>query len=593
MTKILVIEDHAVIRKLIDQILQKENYEVVLAENGVMGLEIAEKEMPDLIICDVMMPDLDGYSVLRRLQENSTTNTIPFIFLTAKAEKRDMRLGMQLGADDYLTKPFSKDDLIGAVKARLERYHAVKETYQQQIQVTSSSLGGVTNDDTLTNLPSQLHLRELFNQLFNNLAVDVQETLTATDAYGKTKFDISSLIPVYCIGLDRFERVNENLGYEFGNLLIREISQRLKNCLDDKDILIHLNTGEFAIALQTPCSKQAATNFAQALLEQFSLPFALNNQEVFITLSIGISLYPRDDQDIGKLLQYSSKAMNRVKQQGGNQFQFYTVALNIGQSDLVALETDLRYALEREELQVYYQPQINLNSSKIAGVEALIRWFHPHRGLVPPKLFIPLAEETGLIEPIGEWVIDTACHQLKVWKDNGLNFLRLAVNLSARQFNQLNLYQKISRILIDAGLEPQDIELELTESTLVQNAEIALRRLQGLRSLGVRIAIDDFGTGYSSLSYLQQFPFDVLKIDQSFVRNIDKNAANTAIVKAMISMAHQLNLKVIAEGVETEEELAFLTEHQCDEIQGYLFSYAVSASEFERSPFVTSVIGDW
>lgn len=578
-TTILVIEDDDIVRKLIRKILVQEKYDVLEAATGQTGIQMAVEQQPDLIICDVMMPGLNGFDVLQYLQDHEVTEAIPFVFLTAKAEKQDMRQGMQLGADDYLTKPFTKNELLGAIAARLSKFSSIQQRYNDQLKESQEQLRQLANQDSLTNLPNQLALRDIFNSV-------VQKSLSSFQK--QSGEDGEPLIAVFCVGLDRFYRVNESLGYEYANLLLQAIAERLSKLIKQKGTVIRLNSFEFCIILDPLKHKQEVLRVSQEILAGFSNPFSIDQQDIFIGLSLGLAMYPRDDLEIAQLLQNANTAMLRARSQGGNQAQLYSVALNLGQSNLISLETDLRYALERNELEVYYQPKMDLQSGKITGAEALLRWSHPERGSVSPSKFIPLAEETGLIEPIGEFVLHEACRQLRKWQTEGLPNFRMAVNLSARQFNQLNLHQRLSRILIENNLDSQDLELELTESTLVQNAEVAIRRLKALKTLGIRIAIDDFGTGYSSLSYLQQFPFDVLKIDRSFVHNIHTNEANSAIITAIITMAHQLNLKVIAEGVESQEELEFLKKYNCDEMQGFLFSHPVSAQEFESSPFVSA-----
>ncbi|MBD0313464.1 MAG: bifunctional diguanylate cyclase/phosphodiesterase, partial [Microcoleus sp. T3-bin5] len=390
------------------------------------------------------------------------------------------------------------------------------------------------------------------------------------------------LVPVLCLGLDRFNQINDNLGHTVGDLLLKAVAERVSACVSSQDTVARLTADQFAIILATIQHKKEVGNVAQAILDCFSQTFVVGGQEIFITACIGIALYPNDGAEIEQLLAAANTAMIQAKQQGGDRYQFYTAALNIGSSERLALQTSLRYALERKELQVYYQPQVNLQTGQIVGAEALVRWHHPERGLVSPDKFIPIAEETGLIIPIGEWVLQTACKQTKIWQTAGFSSLRIAVNLSSRQFTQIDLRTQLVQILMETGLDPKSIELELTESMLVQNTEVAIRRLNALKALGVQIAIDDFGTGYSSLSYLQQFPFDILKIDRCFVRNITENSNNAAITKAIIEMAKSLNLKLIAEGVETEAELSFVCEHQCDGMQGYLFSRPVPAQEFQQ-----------
>ncbi len=395
MKKILVIEDEQIIRENILKLLKAEGFDVTGAENGAQGLNAAVSNLPDVIICDVMMPELDGYGVLMALRSNPVTATLPFVFLTGKAKRSEMRQGMELGADDYLTKPFTKAELVGAISSRLKKQEAVAEQYKI-LRLQSSAL--------------------------------IQD---ATDK-----------------------------------------------------------------------------------LEQ--------------------------------------------------------------------IKTSLYDALQREEFQVYYQPQVNVQTGKIMSAEALIRWLHPEKGLISPAQFIPSAEATGFIVQLGEWVLQTACRQMQVWQNAGFSGLRVAVNLSARQFHQPDLSSRVAQILAEIGLEPSSLELELTESLMVEDAQSAIATLQQLKSLGVSISIDDFGTGYSSLSYLAQYPFDTLKIDRCFISNIAHGCTNAAIVKAIIEMAHSLCLEVIAEGVETEAEKDFLWRYKCDTMQGYLFSPPLPAGDFEQ-----------
>lgn len=395
MKKILVIEDDRVIRENILKLLKAEGFDVTGAENGAQGLNAAVSNLPDVILCDVMMPELDGYGVLVALRSHPVTATVPFVFLTGKADRSEVRQGMELGAVDYLTKPFSKAELVGAISSRLKKQAALA---QQQHNLRSQS-----------------------------------------------------------------------------NELLQEAADKLEQ-----------------------------------------------------------------------------------------------------------IKTSLCDALEREEFQVYYQPQVNLQTGKIMSAEALVRWLHPEKGLISPAEFIPDAEETGFIVQLGEWVLQTACRQMQVWQNAGFSLQQVAVNLSPRQFHQPNLSSRVAEILAEIGLSPSSLELELTESLMVKDAESAIATLQQLKDLGVSISIDDFGTGYSSLSYLTQYPFDVLKIDRCFISNITDGCTNAAIVKAIIEMAHTLCLEVIAEGVETEAEKDFLWRYECDAMQGYLFSPSVPAADFEQ-----------
>lgn len=397
MKTILVIEDDYVIRENILKILKAEGFDVMGAENGMQGLSLAMSNLPDVILCDVLMPELNGYGVLMALRANPATATVPFVFLTGKADRAEIRQGMELGADDYLTKPFTKAELVGAIAIRLKK-------------------------------------QEAFAELYNTLQIQSNEFIIQQNA-------------------------------------------------DEK---------------------------------------------------------------------------------------------------LAQLKTSLYSALKREEFLVYYQPQISMNTGKIVGAEALVRWKHHEKGLIPPTEFIPVAEKTGFIIPLGEWILQTACKQVQAWKNDGFSGLRVAVNLSPRQFHQPDLSSRVAQILEKIGLEPSSLELELTESLMVEDVSSAIATLTQLKNLGISLAIDDFGTGYSSLSYLTQYPFDALKIDRSFVRNITDDCKNAAIVKAIIEMAHSLRLEVIAEGVETETEKDFLWRSECDVMQGYFFSPPLSAADFEK-----------
>lgn len=568
MNKILVIEDEEIVRSNIVEILESGEFEAIGAENGRRGVELAVKNLPSLIICDVTMPELDGYGVLKLLRQNSTTKTIPFIFLTARADKTDIRTGMNLGADDYLTKPFRRTELLTAVTARLAKHQAMTERYHDQLEVAQKELIHSLYYDRLTNLPNQLLLRERFDESL------------AQKGLGQAP-------SILIVAIDRFYRVVESLGYAWGDRLIQNVAHRLISCVDFGDTVARLNTDQFAIILASENQQsleltEQASQVAQRIIERLSKPINLDQHKISLSASIGIALSPKDGEDIDELMQHAEAALSYAKQMGGNQFQFYSSNIQAVSVELLNLETNLRYALEHSQFQIYYQPQVDLSSGRIIGAEALIRWMHPEQGFISPGQFIPLAEQNGLIVPIGEWVLQTACQQLKKWQDAGLPSLRIAVNLSARQFNQPDLIDKIVNILASTKLEPQYLEVELTESMLVDNVKLANSQLKELKALGISISLDDFGTGYSSLSYLQKFNLDILKIDRCFVTDINHNEKNATITKAIISMAHGLNLHVIAEGVEKEAELEFLREQKCNTIQGYLFSPPVPGDKFEE-----------
>jgi diguanylate cyclase (GGDEF)-like protein/PAS domain S-box-containing protein len=391
-------------------------------------------------------------------------------------------------------------------------------------------------------------------------------------------------LPVWIlfVDLDRFKFINDTLGHEAGDILLKTLAMRLQSVARDADTVARLGGDEFVLVLPEYTDDGPGLAVLQQIMDAVAQPLVLEQHEFFLTCSIGVAVYPNDGLTAEILTKHADIAMYRAKETGRNTFQFYTPSMNERTLDRLSIEADLRHALERQEFSLHYQPQINAMSGQIVGMEALIRWNHPLHGMIPPARFIGLAEEMGLIVPIGAWVISQACIQTKAWQQAGLGDLRVAVNLSARQFTQKNLVQAIADVLHATGLEPRFLELELTESMVMNDVDNAITILRNLKGLGVHIAIDDFGTGYSSLSYLRRFPIDVLKIDQSFVNDLMVDADDAAIVVSIISLAHSLRLQVIAEGVENSDQLAFLRAHGCDQLQGYYFSKPISADGFER-----------
>ncbi len=577
MKKILIIEDEESIREDILEILGNcDEFEAIGAEDGLMGVRLAKIHKPDLIICDVTMPELDGYGVLGALRNEPSTSLIPFIFLTARADKSNIRRGMNLGADDYLLKPIGQLELLLAISVRLAKQAAIETHFRVHLnnamQATQDRLNYSLYHDSLTDLPNRLSLREHLARL-----------LPQAQAEGK-------LIAVLLIDLDRFKRINDIKGQVFGDNLLQTVAQRLLGCVTQNDVVARTDADEFAIILNAVDPRGEANNVAQSILEEMTRSFVIDRQEVYLTASISVSLYPQDGRDIDSLFKQVNTAMSYAKQQGGNCYQFYTKDIETDTDEQLALEASLHRALEKNEFQVYYQPQIDLLTGVIIGAEALLRWYHPEYGLLSPDKFIPLAEENGAIIAIGEWVLSTVCSQAKEWQEivsqskdvNRQNYLKVAVNLSGRQFQQINLTTKIIHLLEETDLDPSCLELEVTEGVIIRDIEASIAKMRELKALGIQISIDDFGTGYSSLSYLKQFPFDTLKIDQCFIRNMPSEPKNKAIAIAIIQMAHSLGLKVIAEGVETRAELELLCQNQCDEIQGYVFSRPIPAEEFRR-----------
>jgi diguanylate cyclase (GGDEF)-like protein len=421
----------------------------------------------------------------------------------------------------------------------------------QQRKRADDRIHHIAFHDDLTSLPNRLLLAQQLDH-----------------ALSRHRRASTSLAILY-MNLDRFKVINDSLGHEAGDVLLRQVADRLRAQLRDGDTVARVGGDEFVVLMENCGNSADISACAQRLVGQLSAPYLLDQKDCHVTLSIGISIFPADGSDSQSLLKAADVAMYRAKETGRNNYQYYVPSMNIHTLERLELESDLRRALERGEFLLHYQPKVEIASGLIIGVEALLRWKHPIRGLVPPLDFIPLAEETGLIVPIGEWVLATACARTNDWQGRGLPKLSVAVNLSARQFADSMLLAKLTRIIQASGLDPAHLELEITESVVMANGESAVAVLDKLKSIGVQIAIDDFGTGYSSLAYLKRFPIDTLKVDRSFIRDIPANSGDMKITRAIIALAHSLRLNVVAEGVETAEQLQFLRSLSCDAVQGY------------------------
>jgi diguanylate cyclase (GGDEF)-like protein len=415
--------------------------------------------------------------------------------------------------------------------------------------------------DTLTGLPNRI----LFDYRLRQLLKE------------KTS---EQLVAVYCVDLDSLKNINHIYGHGTGDLLLQLAAKRLRSCLGPKDVLARLGGDEFFL-VRVVSHIIEAKETAHEIIESLRHPFVCEGHELYVTASVGLTFSPHDAVEANALLRNAETALDRAKHEGKNNYQLYTSAMNINTVRRLMLENSLRRALQRKEFVVHYQPQADMRSGAVVGVEALVRWQVPDYGLVPPAEFIPIAEETGLIVPIGEWVLRTACVQAMTWQKAGLPALTVAVNLSVRQFQQQDLVERIALVLRETGLPATQLELEITESYAMQNADYTIAVLRELKKRGIKISIDDFGTGYSSLSYLKQFPIDSLKIDRSFVKDLATDANDAAIAAAIIVLAHSLKLQVVAEGVETQAELDILQRHACDKMQGYLFSRPMAAEALE------------
>jgi diguanylate cyclase (GGDEF)-like protein/PAS domain S-box-containing protein len=429
---------------------------------------------------------------------------------------------------------------------------------------TKEKLNHLAYHDALTDLPNQVLFKDRLKQ-----AIALSRRNDQMQA-------------VLLLNLDRFKTINDSLGYASGDRLLQSVAQRLTSCVRESDTVARFGSDEFAILLTQIPRAQDAANAARAIKQSLDQALIFEDQEIFVSSSIGISLYPQDGRDTGGLLKTAGVALERAKAQGGGNYQFYTAGGTTRALKQLILESNLRPGLERSEFFVQYQPQVAIHDFHLVGMEALIRWQHPSLGLLYPSEFINLAEESGFIIALGDWVLRTGCAQNKAWQDAGLTPMRLSVNFSARQFQQPTFISDVAQILKDTNLDPRWLELELTESSIMKDPEQAIEKLHELKLMGIKVAVDDFGTGYSSLNYLKRFPIDTLKIDKSFVSDVCKDPHDTAIVRAIINLGHALDVTVIAEGVETKEQLQYLSALECDAVQGFLFSKALSAKAFEE-----------
>ncbi len=565
MTTILVIEDVEALREEIMETLSYEGFDVLGAENGVVGVQMAKTYLPNLIICDIAMPELDGFGTLVALRKEAKTSMIPFIFLTAMTEKADMRQAMQLGADDYLTKPFTSGELLAAIASRLQKYNLVKDHYYDEIKVVGERFEYLSHHDDLTKLPN----RVLFHE-------------SLTQAVLHAKINNKSLALLF-LDMDNFNIINNTLGNDIGDQLFIAIAERLKRYTAPCDMVARIQGDEFAMIISGITDTLNIKLETQKILDLLSRPYHLYGHEVFITSSIGITIFPEDHQEVEGLIKNAELAMYYAKSNSRNSYKLYSPDLNVQSSEYMALANSLHRALDRNEIRVFYQPLVNLQSGKIVGAEALARWQHPDLGLIMPSKFIPVAEQTGLILRLSEVILYLVCEQMRSWREAGVNYGFVAVNLSSQHFRPgTNLIEFVSKVLQETNTEPNHLELELTESIIMQNAEYTIEVLSQLQEIGVKVAIDDFGTGYSSLSYLKHFPVNILKIDRCFVQDITTDRHDATISLAIIDLAHSLSLKVIAEGVETAEQMQFLKDHDCDKFQGYFFSPPLPAAEFEQ-----------
>ncbi len=689
----LIVDDDITLRVLAREALEQAGCRVEDAATGQEALDAFQRETPDIILLDVVMPGMDGFATCAALRKLPGGASVPILIMTGLDDVRSIATAYDAGATDFVTKPWNALVLSHRARYMLRASQAVAELLEREMSLAEAQriarLGnwrwnlstnrftastqtfrilGINAEPYSTTVSFEEFLSHIhdsdrpavesgirqaiatgapFRQdhrvhlptgdirvVHHYAEVAFEQGGTATSVVGTIQditdqkkaeaqihflsyYDRLTQLPnrqlfqdrviqalatqkrheiqgaILLVNLDRFQRINDTLGPKCGDTILREVAGRLLHCVrqsdsvarhDDQEpvTLSRLGGDEFTVLLTHLASAQSTAKVTQRILESLNEPYHIDGRQVVVTASIGIALLGQDGNDVDTLLRNADAAVHAAQEKGRNTYQFYSQSMNVALAERLSLESDLRQALERSEFVLHYQPQVDIRRWEVVGVEALIRWQHPVRGMVSPMTFIPLAEEVGLIDQIGQWVLRTACAQQVAWRAYGLGEVSIAINLSAVQFQQAGLVESIRTIVRETGANPARLELELTESTAMHNAENAVSIFQQLKTMGFSLSIDDFGTGYSSLAYLKRFPIDTIKIDRAFVKDLASESEQAAIAMAIIAMAHGLKLRVLAEGVETQPQLDILRDQGCDAIQGYFFSHPLPADRVEQ-----------
>jgi diguanylate cyclase (GGDEF)-like protein len=565
---IMIIDDDDQLRNLLRRSLDHQ-YDCTVAASAEEAMKLLEDAEFDLVLTDINMGGMTGLELVPSVLKKSPDTVVVMV---SGEQTIDCAIeAMRAGAFDYVTKPLDLRDVDAVVCRSLAHQQLLREKRQYEqhleelVKERTAEVEHLAYYDRLTGLPN----RTLF-------ADRCGQALTAARRSG-------AIAGVIRLSLDQFDSITETLGHPAGDVILTEAASRLCSLMSDGETVARFDGDEFALLVTRLRESSDLAELAMAIAEEFNQPFYLGDHEIYLTTSTGIALFPANGDDPNAVVKNAGVALSRAKQQRGHAYEFYAPEMNARAVQRLALEASLRRAVENNELITCYQPVIDLPTGEMIGVEALVCWKHPELGMLPPAQFIGLAEDTGLILDIDEFVMRTACAQVRLWQNAGFGRLRVAVNISARHFQQSDFPQRVVQILAETRLDPGCLELELTETSIIENEETAVKMLSGLRGLGVTIAADDFGTGYSSLSYLKHLPIDTVKLDRSFVDGATHNADDAALVMAIVTLAHNLKLKVVAEGVETNEQLSFLRLLRCDEGQGYLFGRPMPAKDLERS----------
>jgi diguanylate cyclase (GGDEF)-like protein len=554
---IMVVDDDRSMLITMRTVLESDGYRIEEYENGTSALAACQQQLPDLVLMDALMPGIDGFKACKALRELPGGEHLPILIVTALEDENSIDRAFSAGANDFIAKPVNFAVLRQRIARLLDASQAEKHVRH------------LAYHDTLTGLPNRRTFIEKLRAMMDEPR------------------DEEDMIAVMFMDLDRFKLVNDTLGHDAGDLLLQSVTSRIQKLLRSSDLVARLGGDEFTILLDHVKSVEIIAKIANKICQRLAEPFTLLGQRIYVSTSIGISIYPNDSRDVNTLIKYADTAMFKAKETR-NSFSFYETGMEKVMAKRMELESEMRKALEHEEFTLHYQPQVELASGRIVGAEALVRWQHPQKGMVSPADFIPLAEETGLIAPLGEWVLKRACMQLHEWLGKGHPPLVLAVNISSRQLEDRQFVSKILSILKETGIPTDLLELEITESAIMRNPEEVIPALEELKQMGISLAIDDFGTGHSSLNYLRRFPVDTLKIDRSFVSDITKSPEDSVLINGIIALAKSLRLKVIAEGVETYEQKVYLQEQKCDWVQGYYLYKPMPAETFEQQAFYKS-----
>lgn len=569
--RILVIDDDKQTRYLTQKLLESEGYETINTASSLQAEELIEAFNPDLVLLDVIIPERTGYDVCESLRKSQKYANLPILMMTGLNDSESIEKAYKSGATDFITKPLK----LALLKHRI-RYMLRASKTMAELNKSLEQVQYLAYYDPLTGLPNR--------QQFSDR---LQEKVQVAD-------ERQQKLAVFFIDLDDFKRINDTLGHTAGDLLLRELGERFTGSIRRSDfdnvmqntsgqiLLARFGGDEFTLFVEDIQSRVNAEKIAQRLLERFKKPILIQNQEIVITASIGFSLFPDDGHDAEELLKKADTAMYISKNQGRSRSTSYLASMNLGNTNSLELEHDLRYAITKNEIVGYYQPRINLHTQKISGAEVLLRWHHPTLGIIPPLEFIGLADRLELMIPITENLLKMLMDNIRQWQPYGIEDMKFSINITALHFNEPNFAENIISSMDKYNIPHQMIELEITEHALMKETAQTINTLKQLSAAGIDIAIDDFGTGYSSLNYLKQFPVRRLKIDREFVHDIESNPDDQIITKTIITMARNFNLEVTAEGIETTEQLAILNQLGCDEVQGFLFSQAVTSSSFQE-----------